>query len=88
MSNILSCDLHDYLEIACLYQYQVTLVLTSGEEFMGTPKTTIIKSLGSVKHEMLVVCCENGEIKEFDLLTLKSMHVHTKHAKFTDVRFV
>lgn len=88
MGNILSCDLHDYLEIACLYQYQVTLVLTTGEKHMGTPKTTIIKTVDGVKHEMLAVCCDGGEIKEIDLLTLKSMHVRTEHAKFTDVRFI
>lgn len=87
MSHILSCDLHDYLEIACLYQYQVSLVLTSGEEYIGTPKTTIIKTVDGAKHERLVVGCDSGEIKEIDLLMLKSMHVLTKHAKFTDVRF-
>ncbi|MFD2231206.1 Rho-binding antiterminator [Alkalimarinus sediminis] len=88
MSNILRCDLHDYLEIACLYQYQTTLVLSSGEQYSGVPKTTITKNRDGVKYEVLVVDCEGGQVKEIELLRLKSMHVETPHAKFTDVSFI
>lgn len=88
MSGILSCDLHDYLEIACLYQYQVTLVLATGDELMGTPKTTTIKQHDGVKYEVLVFCCDNGETIDVDLLMLRSMHVHTPQAKFTDINFI
>ncbi len=36
----ISCDLHDYLEIACLYRYKVNLELTSGARLSGTAITT------------------------------------------------
>lgn len=32
---MMSCDQHDYVEIACLYRYVVKLTLKSGEEVTG-----------------------------------------------------
>jgi Rho-binding antiterminator len=32
---MISCDQHDYVEIACMYRYQVKLTLKSGEEITG-----------------------------------------------------
>lgn len=32
---MMSCDQHDYVEIACLYRYVVKLRLKSGEEVTG-----------------------------------------------------
>lgn len=87
MNNILNCDLHDYLEIACLYQYQVTLVLISGDQYSGTPCTIITKSLGSDKYEVLLFNLDNGDCLEIELLQLKTMQVNTKNAKFTDINF-
>lgn len=31
------CDLHDYLEIACLYRYMLRIVLTDGTVLMPEP---------------------------------------------------
>lgn len=87
MNNILNCDLHDYLEIACLYQYQVTITLNSGDKFTGTPKTTAAREEGPNKYEVLIFACDNGDTVDVELLQLKSMQVHTKHAKFTSISF-
>ncbi|MEM8497595.1 MAG: Rho-binding antiterminator [Pseudomonadota bacterium] len=38
--EILQCDLHDYLEIACLYAITVELDLKDGTQLTGTPVTT------------------------------------------------
>ncbi|WP_324724518.1 Rho-binding antiterminator [Lelliottia sp. JS-SCA-14] len=35
-----NCDLHDYLEIACLYQYKLLIELTDGSCFDGKALTT------------------------------------------------
>lgn len=32
---MISCDQHDYVEIACMYRYKVKLTLKSGEEITG-----------------------------------------------------
>ena len=36
----LNCDLHDYLEIACLYHYRLQLELTDGSTLVATAVTT------------------------------------------------
>ncbi|ROS00263.1 Rof transcriptional antiterminator [Sinobacterium caligoides] len=36
---MISCDLHDYIEIACLYRYEVKIVLKSKVEWVGTAVT-------------------------------------------------
>lgn len=83
MTTILKCELHDYLEVACLYHYRVSLILKSGGEYLGVPQTTTTKD----KQEFLVFRCDNGEVVDVELLNLKSMHVLTPHAQFTDVKF-
>ncbi len=32
---MMSCEQHDYIEIACLYRYPIILTLTSGHELSG-----------------------------------------------------
>ncbi|MGR7922947.1 Rho-binding antiterminator [Zobellella denitrificans] len=32
---MMSCDQHDYLEIACLYRYRIRLTLASGNQLTG-----------------------------------------------------
>ncbi|MFB9886313.1 Rho-binding antiterminator [Balneatrix alpica] len=36
----LDCDLHDYLEIACLFHYQLLIELTDGSRLQALPLTT------------------------------------------------
>ncbi len=37
---MLKCDLHDYIEIVCLYHYPLTLTLSCGAVLSGTAITT------------------------------------------------
>lgn len=87
MSKILNCDLHDYLEIACLYQYHVTLILRSGDEYRGIPQTTCAKTKGDTKYEVLIFKCDDGDTIDVDLLQLTSMQVNTPNEKFTHISF-
>src|SRR5690606_36200971 len=48
----LDCDLHDYLEIACLKRYRLNMVLTDGAEYLAKALTT---KTGANKEEFLVV---------------------------------
>ncbi|MFH7564883.1 Rho-binding antiterminator [Oceanimonas smirnovii] len=32
---MMNCDQHDYLEIACMYRYEIRLILTTGEQITG-----------------------------------------------------
>lgn len=59
MSNYrpLACDLHDYLEIACLYRYWLRIELYDGEPFEAEAVTT---ETTASKEEFLVVQVEGA----------------------------
>ncbi|GAA3930972.1 Rho-binding antiterminator [Litoribacillus peritrichatus] len=84
MAKLLQCDLHDYLEIACMYQYRVELELLSGQRIVGTPKTT---KTSSEKREFLVFIREDKTPIEIETSELSSMTVLTRGAKFERVVF-
>ena len=48
----LNCDLHDYLEIACLRGYQLDIELVDGQRLMARAVTT---RTSSDKEEFLVI---------------------------------
>ncbi len=39
----MSCELHDYIEIACTFRIPITLSMTSGKELKGVAVDTLIK---------------------------------------------
>ena len=43
MREIIRCDLHDYLEIACLYAIKVELFCKDGQRIRAIPKTIKIQ---------------------------------------------
>lgn len=77
----ISCDLHDYLEIACMYGYQVRLTLSDQQTVEGKAIDTITLD----KREYLVI--DNGQKTKIQLNQLKKMQVLTANAQFTDVSF-
>lgn len=78
----ISCDLHDYLEIACLYGYRVKLTLTDHQTVEGKAVDTLT---GAEKREYLVI--DSGEKQHIELGLLKKLQVLTPNAKFTEVVF-
>ena len=81
----LSCNLHDYLEIACMYGYRVELKLNSGLVVCGKPITT-----GINKQRVEYLLFEmDPSLKKGKLLLndLSSMLVTTKNAKFKNINF-
>lgn len=79
----IACDLYDYLEIACMYRYQVRVTLKSGEVLVGVPKATVIED----KKELLLLECESNQPQKIATLNLKTMEVLTANAKFTRIEF-
>jgi Rho-binding antiterminator len=55
-SDILKCDLHDYLEIACLFKIEVEITLIDATQVIGLPITTTIDS---DRNECLVMIINN-----------------------------
>jgi Rho-binding antiterminator len=77
----LSCDLHDYLEIACVYGYRIKLTLKDGKIIEGVAKNIIT----SEKREFLIV--ENEQMHKIELNQLSKMKVLNPNAKFSEVVF-
>lgn len=78
----MSCDLHDYLEIACMYRYSVKLTLRDHQTLEGTTLDTMT---GADKREYLVI--DTGEKQQIELGQLKKLQVLTPNAQFTEVVF-
>jgi Rho-binding antiterminator len=83
--KILSCDLHDYLEIACVYKIEVEFMFKDGSNLIGTPVTT---SVGKDKKEYLTFNVKDkGSFVSLALLDLKSMQAVELNSYFDKVTF-
>ena len=78
---MIKCDVHDYVEIACLYKIEVLLTLLSGEEITGVASTT---SINSDKQELLVII-QGDDTKAVVLETIKNMQALTSNPHFSSV---
>jgi Rho-binding antiterminator len=78
----ISCELHDYIEIACLYGYQVKLTLSTGECLIGKA----IDIITADKREFWVI--DSGEQLRIDLMQLAKIQVLTANAKFSELTLV
>ena len=93
--RILQCDLHDYLEIACLYQIKVQIRQLDGSSVIGTPLTT---KISPEKIEQLVLSSGNPsdsvaagqDSQQIDLpvLDIVSMKALTVNPYFDRVQFI
>ena len=78
------CDLHDYLEIACLFTYRVSLRLENGSQRTGKPQTTVTEPGG---REYLVFEDADGHEFRIPLGELVSMTVLDNGARFKHIDF-
>ena len=85
MSQPISCELFDYIEIACMFSYEVTLTLDNGEQVTGTPVSTRISK---DKTEYLIFIPQgSGNKQEIETARLTKMTVLTPGARFSQVNF-
>ncbi len=78
----ISCELHDYLEIACLYEYHIKLTLINHKTIDGIARDIITTD---EKREFLII--DNKEAQKIELNQLGKMTVLTPNAKFSEVIF-
>lgn len=79
----ISCELHDYLEIACLYGYHVKLTLKDHRIIEGKAIDVLTTA---EKREYLII--DNGrEQRQIESNQLRKMQVLTPNAKFKEVTF-
>ena len=80
--DAISCDLHDFVEIACMYGYQLKLMLKNNQIIEGKA-IDIVNS--PEKRECLVI--DSGSRQHIELTHLARMQVLTPNAKFSEVVF-
>ncbi|MFO7579980.1 Rho-binding antiterminator [Nitrosomonas halophila] len=81
--SLISCELHDYIEVACMYGYEVRLCLKDGSVVTGRAKDILTNA---EKQEFLLLDTETGT-QQVELILLDKMQVLTPHAKFSEVIF-
>lgn len=82
IKNSISCELHDYFEIACIYGYRLKLTLKDNKTIEGLALDLITTP---EKREFLII--DNKEVPKIELKQLSKMEVLTPGAKFSEVIF-
>ncbi|MDF1582190.1 MAG: Rho-binding antiterminator [Methyloprofundus sp.] len=77
----ITCALHDYIEIVCMYGYQVKLQLKNGQIISG--KALDIQTSVDKREYLLI----DNEPQKIELTQLVKMTVLTPNAKFDEVIF-
>ena len=75
----MTCASYDYIEMACMFGYEVELFTKEGASIIGLAKTT--KNINKVEH---IVMITQGEERLVDLNSLNRIKVLTPNARFTD----
>ena len=83
MTRIIDCHIHDYIEIACLYGFQVNLEFVDQPSIQGRAKTT---ETSIDKREWLILETEH-QSEKIDLSTIKSMRALTQNPHFDKIEF-
>ncbi|GAB57104.1 Rho-binding antiterminator [Rheinheimera nanhaiensis] len=80
---MLKCDLHDYIEIVCLYHYPLKLTLSSGAVFTGT---ALITRYNDQRQECLVIQQHQAEqlvlLEDIALLEVTVQNPHLQQVRF------
>ena len=82
--EVISCELHDFIEVACMYGYRLKLTLKNDQTIEGKA-IDIVNS--SQKRECLVIASEDNTCQQIDLTELAKMQELTPNAKFQEVVF-
>ena len=80
---MLKCDLHDYIEIVCLYHYPLKLTLSSGAVLSGTAVTT---RYNDQRQECLVIKQNDNDelvlLEDIALLEVTVANPHLQQVRF------
>lgn len=80
---MLKCDLHDYIEMVCLYHYPLKLTLNSGAVLSGTALTT---RYNQQRQECLVIKQNDSEqqvvLEDIALLEVTVQNPHLQQVRF------
>ena len=78
----ISCELHDFIEVACMYGYQIQLVLKDDQVIEGK---AVDITTSKDKREYLII--KNVQEQQVELTQLTKLTVLTPNAQFKEVIF-
>jgi Rho-binding antiterminator len=78
----ISCELHDYIEIACMHRYRIKIKLKGGQAVTGV---AVDISVSAEKKEYLVI--QNGEKQSIELNQIAKIEALSPDAVFKEVDF-
>lgn len=81
MSKVLNCDLHDYLEIICMFHYQVKLTMQDGSNMVGEAVDIASKN----QKEWLTLRLAKNELVDIEVDKIMHIAVLTERARFKEV---
>ena len=80
---MLKCDLHDYIEMVCLYHYPLKLTLSDGTVLTGTALTT---RYNQQRQECLIIKQNDSEqhlvLEDIARLEVTVQNPHLQHVRF------
>jgi Rho-binding antiterminator len=80
---LISCAIHDYVEIACMYRFEVKLVFNNGQLVQGIAFQT---TYNENREECIVLETEKGN-EEIVLEKISLMEAVTKNPHFEKIDF-
>ena len=71
MNKIISCNIHDYFEIACMRKATITLMLHDGVTIRGQAVDLITEN----KSEFICLASDKNENKRINLLDINTLEI-------------
>lgn len=81
---MLKCDLHDYLEIICMFHYSVKVITKKGASHSGLAEDVL---LSDKRQEVLRIKTVDQDQIEVVTEEIEEIQVITPNARFQTVRF-
>ncbi len=82
----IACQLYDYIEIACMYGLEVSVVLKDGNTVRGTALTTVIDKRNDVATECIQMSIDKTT-QNIALNEIAQLHAITDNPHFSSVSF-
>ena len=81
----LNCDVHDYLEIACMHRYRLQVEMIDGRSFVARALTT---RTAASKEEFLLLARDSGqcEVRLDQLLAISPLGLNVSFGRIERVR--
>ncbi|MBK6618807.1 MAG: Rho-binding antiterminator [Nitrosomonas sp.] len=82
-NELISCELHDYIEVVCMYRYQIRLVLKDDSTIEGKARDILTTP---DKKEFLLLEADGGS-QQIELTKLRKLEVLSPNPQFREVVF-